>query len=96
LQSFERPLSRKLPAVDEWRLVADCGHSEYGSQLGQSMLEKWKPKWKHLRQSTRAPTRKIGIVQRADPLSNGAVETPNYIRTVARCKQRHGAQHLAG
>jgi len=30
MQAFERPLLRKLPAVDEWRLVADlsrCQHS---------------------------------------------------------------------
>ncbi len=25
MQSFERPLSRKLPAVDEWQVVAELG-----------------------------------------------------------------------
>jgi len=25
LQSFERPLSRDLPAVDEWQLLAEAG-----------------------------------------------------------------------
>src|SRR5882672_2287996 len=33
-------------------------------------------------QPQRASTRKIGIVQRADSLSNGAVEAPNHINLI--------------
>jgi len=31
-RSFERPLSRKLPAVDEWLLMADLSRSHHSSE----------------------------------------------------------------
>lgn len=49
MQSFERPLSRKLPALDEWRLVTRSGNpSSYkavieANESGRPAVEKLEP-----------------------------------------------------